>query len=175
MRTHQHPLQPAEYSHLMLQHHLVGAPVMTETFLRTLALRLEEFIPVYQNQKPQLVPGISAAVAILRNQRPLELTWALLKANDNRLGCFTLGLGCPLGFPIHLYVGPYPADPPFYPKKKDGRVIFGRRRGQVNAVSADFGLAMEIITGVLANGGLYGASSWEDPRVFPGGDGGQDA
>jgi hypothetical protein len=165
VRNQHPPSSLADYSHLTLQHYLIGAPEMTEIFVRSLALRLEEFIPHFQDNDPRMVPAISAAIAALRNERPLGLTWALLKGDDRQVGRFTLGLGCPVGFPIHLYVDPYPTDPPFRPKNKDGRVIFGLRGGLMNAVSADFSLAMEVVTSVLANGGLYGASSWEDPRI----------
>ena len=89
MRTPQPPPSPADYSHLTLQNYLVGAPVMTGIFVRSLALRLEEFIPHYHNNDARMVPGISAAIATLRNQRPLELTWTLLKGDDKRVGRFT--------------------------------------------------------------------------------------
>lgn len=166
MRTPQpsHPL--AGYSHLTLQNYLVGCPAMTATFVRSLALRLEEFIPHYHQNDARMVPGISAAIAILRNQRPLKPTWVLLKGEDKRVGRFTLGLGCPVGFPVHLYVDPIPDDLSFPPTNKDGRVIFGLRRGGVNAIPADFDIAMEVITGVLSNGGLYGASHKEAPCAF---------
>ncbi|WP_243316714.1 hypothetical protein [Geothrix paludis] len=166
MRTPQPSPPPAEYSQLTLQNYLIGTPAMTAIFVRSLALRLEEFIPHYHQNDARMVPGISAAVATLRNQRPLGLTWALLKGNDKRVGRFSLGLGCPVGFPFHLYVDPYPDDLSFPPTNKDGRVIFGLRRGRLNAIPADFDIAMEVITGVLSNGGLYGASHREAPCIF---------